>query len=220
MNASRSSLRAMTLLEVLLAISLATMLLGAIGRFAWDIAGARARLADEAARASCAEAVFTALERAMQTAVVEDDAQASGILGSESSLRVRSNALQPSIPREVTTRSSGYSVTHVQFTGGRLALDLGRGLSDLDAPVRAFRLRYLLRDGWKNAFDSRVDGGFPVAIEASIWFAREGAIEGQANSVAADRTRLFRTLDAPALDPLAVLDAREAAPVIPLSEEE
>ncbi len=222
MRFSHTRSNAMTLLEVLLAISIATMLLGAIGKFAFDMAAARSRLAVEATRASCAEAIFTALDRAMETAVVEDAEQSSGIVGSESSLCVRSNALQLPTPGVGSERAPGCTATQVRFVGGRVTLDLGRGATELDAPVRAFRLRYLLRDGWRDAFDSRVDGGFPVAIEASLWFAPTADRDSSEHlSAAPDRTRLFRTPDAPTIDPLAVLEAREPAKEVdPIGEEE
>ncbi|MSR41366.1 MAG: type II secretion system protein [Phycisphaerales bacterium] len=207
--------RAMTLLEVLLAISIATMLLGAIGKFAWDIGIARTKLSERATEASCAEAVFSAIERAMETAVVEDDHHASGIVGSESSLRVRSSALSAPMQGQQDAAPSEFASMHVQCVNGRIALDLGRGAAQLDAPVRAFRIRYLLRDGWKDAFDARTDGGFPVAIEASIWFEKQGS-DASVGPIAreADRRRLFRTLDAPVIDPRAVLEAREGAPAL------
>ncbi|RLS94544.1 MAG: type II secretion system protein [Planctomycetota bacterium] len=146
--------RAFTLLEVLLAISIASLLLGAVGKFAWDISLARGRLARNATEASCAEAVFTALERAMDTAVVEADGGASGIVGSEASLRVRSSSVQLDETPSAETAPSEFVTLWIALNNGQLALDVGRGSTQLDALVRALRVRYLAQDGWRDAFDS------------------------------------------------------------------
>ncbi len=201
---------AFTLLEVLLAISIASLLLGAVGKFAWDISLARGRLARNATEASCAEAVFTALERAMDTAVVEAEGGASGIVGSEASLRVRSSAVQLDETPSAETAPSEFVTLWVALNNGQLALDVGRGSTQLDAPVRALRVRYLAQDGWRDAFDSRTDGGFPVAIEMSIWFARGDDSDALAElAPTPDRRRLFRTLDAPVVDARAMLRTRD-----------
>ena len=98
----------------------------------------------------------------------------------------------------------------VALNNGQLALDVGRGSTQLDALVRALRVRYLAQDGWRDAFDSRTDGGFPVAIEMSIWFARGDDSDALAElAPTPDRRRLFRTLDAPVVDARAMLRARD-----------
>jgi len=80
--------RAFSLLEALVAVAIATAFLGAIAVFTSNLGDARARLARSSREIECAEAVFSALERACATVVLDAAGAGDGIEGDAARLRM------------------------------------------------------------------------------------------------------------------------------------
>lgn len=206
--------RGFSLLEALVGVAIATAFLGAIAIFTTNLGDSRARLAKSSREIECADAVFSAIERACASAVVEGGAQGAGVVGNETSLRiVRSGVGLGGGGQPIFSELSATSVSF-DFGSRRISLRRDGNLDMLAVPVREMRVRYLAKDGWQDAFDTSEGVGFPVGIEVSIWFDRGGADadagaegtagESQSPAPAPDRARFFRVMGAPRVDPLAI----------------
>ncbi len=208
--------RAFSLLEAIVGVAIATAFLGAIALFTTNLGDSRARLARTSREIDCAEAVFTALERACATAVVEANGGA-GIEGNESSVRIVRSAV--GLGSDGQPAFAELSATAISFDASTRRVSVARGTTRdaLSAPVRALRIRYLAEDGWQDAFDSSDGAAFPVGIEVSIWFDRSNGDADVASSAEgldapveaaidapADRTRFLRVTGGPRVDPLAL----------------
>lgn len=165
--------RGFTLIEVLVGIAIGGALLAALGVFTLNLTDTRARLAEMTARVDSAEVVFSALDRALATAVVEDASLGAGVSGNETALRVVRSAVGLGGEREELFAEKG--VVEVRLAPGAQRLEIVRDgrTAALPAPVRAVRIRYLGERGWSDAFDSGEAGVFPAGIEVSIWFGEE-----------------------------------------------
>lgn len=165
--------RGFTLIEVLVGIAIGGALLAALGVFTLNLTDTRARLAEMTARVDSAEVVFSALDRAIATAIVEDASLGAGVSGNESALRVVRSAVGLGGEREALFAETG--VVEVRLAPGAQRIEIVRDgrTAALPAPVRAMRIRYLGERGWSDAFDSGETGGFPAGIEVSIWFGEE-----------------------------------------------
>lgn len=166
-----------------------------------------------AARIECADAVFEAVDRALATAVVEAAGGAPGVAGTERLLRIERAGVGLG---EASPLLADLESIEVAYDGAsRIAITRGAESDALEADVRAMRIRYLATDGWADAFDSVRSGGFPAAIEVSIWFGPDASDEPdepaeEATTLGpADRRRLFRVFGAPRVDPLAARSVRE-----------
>ncbi len=229
--------RGFTLIEVLVGIAIGGALLAALGVFTLNLTDTRARLAEMTARVDSAEVVFSALDRAIATAIVEDASLGAGVSGNESALRVVRSAVGLGGEREALFAETG--VVEVRLAPGAQRIEIVRDgrTAALPAPVRAMRIRYLGERGWSDAFDSGEAGGFPAGIEVSIWFgeeegelesgfedstpaARDDARDGvavaggaslPASALAAppDRRRFFRIAGSPRVDALALRSIRD-----------
>lgn len=209
--------RAFTLLETIVGIAIGLALLAAVALFTANLGEARERLARMAARIECADAVFEAIDRALATAVVEAAGGTPGVAGTERLLRIERAGVGLG---DASPLLADLESIEIGYDGAsRIAITRGGESDALEADVRAMRIRYLATDGWADAFDSVRSGGFPAAIEVSIWF---GSNEGGDASDAADdiaresttigppdRRRLFRVFGAPRVDPLAARSVRE-----------
>lgn len=196
---------AFSLLEALVAVAIATAFLGAIAVFTSNLGDARARLSRSSREIECAESVFIALERACATVVLDAADAGDGIEGDAARLRmVRSGV---GFGDDGGARFSEFVAVAVRFDAALRRVTIERGSQEeiQSAPVRALRFRYLTEDGWQEIFRSSDSGAFPVAIEASIWFDRGDAGEGEvAESTPPDRRRLVRITGGPKLDALAI----------------
>jgi len=211
MRSSRRT-RAFTLLEAIVSVAIVAALLGALGVFIRNLGDARTRLATSVERIECADAVFALVDRALATAVVADPALGAGVGGNERSLRIVRATV--GLGEGDAPLLAERERCEVRFDGGTGRIELARGdrRDAVEVPVHAMRVRYLVEGGWRDAFDSRDAGVFPVGIEVSIWFDRvtEADLGSAADELAAltplgspDRRRFFRVPGAPRIDPLA-----------------
>jgi hypothetical protein len=195
--------RGFSLLEALVGVAIATAFLGAIAIFTTNLGDSRARLARSSREVEAAEAVFTAVESACACAVVSGGAQGAGIVGNETSVRIVRSAI--GLGDDGQQIFSELGATAISFDSGsrRISVRRSGSLDMVAAPVREMRVRYLAVDGWQDAFDTSEGVGFPVGIEVSIWYDRggDGEVGGDPPP---DRTRFFRVMGAPRVDPLAI----------------
>jgi hypothetical protein len=202
-----TKLRGFSLLEAIVAVAIATAFLSALAVFTTNLGDARARLGKLVDRIECVDAVFTACDRAIATAVVEDPDLGSGITGEQMSIRIVRTTV--GLGGDGAELLSDREIHELRFDEASRTIFLRRGEREdaLPMPARALRIRYLASDGWVDSFDSAERGAFPVGIEVSIWFDLATPDDDPSAGVpplgVADRTRLFRVMGAPRIDALA-----------------
>lgn len=166
--------RAFTLFEVLAAIGLIGVLAGALAIFVDDLATTGRVVARANERVRGCDALFAAVEGALQTAVADGGARGAGVSGTATTLRVLSSRTEAAggTARQISEHAfAPLAVTELRDSAGTVSL--GRaGLSTvLPASVARVRFRYHDGDGWVDGFDSLQAGALPRAVEVRVWFA-------------------------------------------------
>ena len=175
-SASRSPRRfapAFTLLEALIAVGMMVLLLGALAMFVEDLSRTRQFVARTAAETRSADALFGALEAALQTAVVDGGNRGAGVTGTDRSIRVlssRTDAGSGSVAELARAAFSPLSATQVDQNGANITIGRSGVSSTLPATVRAMRVRYWYDGGWGDSFDSLNAGTLPAVVEVGLWF--------------------------------------------------
>ena len=195
---SASLRRAFTLLEALIAVGMMVLLLGALAMFVEDLSRTRQFVARTAAETRSADALFGALEAALQTAVVDGGNRGAGVTGTDRSIRVlssRTDAGSGSVAELARAAFSPLSATQVDQNGANITIGRGGVSSTLPATVRAMRVRYWYDGGWGDSFDSLNAGTLPAVVEVGLWFGATQA--GDEEELGApDRVRAIAVPDA------------------------
>ncbi len=195
---SASLRRAFTLLEALIAVGMMVLLLGALAMFVEDLSRTRQFVARTAAETRSADALFGALEAALQTAVVDGGNRGAGVTGTDRSIRVlssRTDAGSGSVTELVRAAFSPLSATQIDQVGANITIGRSGVSSTLPAPVRAMRVRYWYDGGWGDSFDSLDAGTLPAVVEVGIWFGATQATDEEVLG-APDRVRAIAVPDA------------------------
>lgn len=191
--------RGFTLLEALVAVGMLVLLLGALALFMDDLGRTRQHVARTAAETRSADALFGALEAALQTAVVDGGPRGAGVSGTDRSLRVlssRTDAGSGSVAELARAAFSPLSATQVDEVTGSVAVGRGGASSVLPARIRALRLQYWDGAAWTESFDSLAAGALPGAVEVALWFGEPAAPDDELG--APDRVRIISVPDAAA----------------------
>ncbi len=178
---TRCARRAFTLLEVLVCVGMLVLLVAALGMFLEDLASTRMHAARATAQTRSADALFGAIESALQTAVVDGGGMGAGVQGGGSRLRVlssRTDAGAGSVRQLARSAFAPLSATEVEQSGGTLTVRRGGASSALPAGVRVLSVRFLGAEGWSDQFDSLEAGALPRAVEVSLWFGAAAGADG------------------------------------------
>jgi type II secretory pathway component PulJ len=186
-------------MEVLIAIALLVLLGGAMFGFLANLAQRRADLADLGRQAQATEALLSALERDLMTAIAGDSGAGAGIVGRRNNVRILSRGVvldlsNPSLgdlqqttyrfrPEDgaVECRKRDVHADPPPSTEeelGRSSPEPTRSRSRLSEPeqiltgVEKLEFRYYVRGNWRYSFNSGSAGRLPAAIEISIWYER------------------------------------------------
>ena len=195
---SASLRRAFTLLEALIAVGMMVLLLGALAMFVEDLSRTRQFVARTAAETRSADALFGALEAALQTAVVDGGNRGAGVTGTDRSIRVlssRTDAGSGSVAELARAAFSPLSATQVDQVGASVTIGRSGVSSTLPATVRAMRVRYWYDGGWGDSFDSLNAGTLPAVVEVGLWFGAAQA-DDEEELGAPDRVRAIAVPDA------------------------
>jgi type II secretory pathway pseudopilin PulG len=170
----RGSRRAFTLVELLVSIGLVVLLVGAMSAFLSDAMRTRARVVEESSFARSADAMIAAIERALETSIVEDAVAGSGISGGPTSISILKSGAST---WRLGTRTPERALEEidrlvVRFDEASGAVSIGRGdVAPTQIPGTLHRVRFRYFDGtsWRSRFDSVQEGRLPAAVEIAIW---------------------------------------------------
>jgi prepilin-type N-terminal cleavage/methylation domain-containing protein len=183
--------RGFTLLEVVLALALTVLLLGASMTFLWDLADRRATLARGSRDLHAATVFIERLEADLASGLAGDQGIGGGIVGTDTKLKLLTRGvwLAPgtsgsSAPVAGGAGEGDLQATEYEFdpTAGKLSarryvVKPGAGAAGgsgsmelLSDRVERVRFRYYDGEAWQTSFDSMQKGTLPVAIEVAVWF--------------------------------------------------
>lgn len=174
--------RGLSLLEVMVALGIVAALAIALGDFVGDLEDSRDRLAETTRRQRTVDAMFTTLERALATTVVEDARLGAGVRGTAERLEVVARDVPAWRLGSPTTRGTAFDdrqrvVVVGGFGPGEAAGRLQRPEqgSGRETPLDAV-VRFRYHDGvsWRGEFDSSAAGSMPRLVEVNLWWPRPG----------------------------------------------
>ncbi len=169
--------RGFTLFEMLVSAGLVLLLIVAMTSFMSDAIGIRTRVSEQVGRARAADAAMSAIERALETSLVEDAAMGAGVTGTETSISIlRSGLATWRLGTDERTRAmEEIDRVRVEFDSGSGKVLIGRGerpASPIPGELFRVRFRYYDEGVWHTRFDSVKTGHLPAAVEVAIWFAK------------------------------------------------
>lgn len=179
--------RAFTLLEVVLALSLAILLLGSSMTFLWELADRRATLARGSRDLHAGAILIERLESDLSAGLVGDPGIGAGIVGTANKLRLLTRGVWLAPEQGGASGGEGegdlqateyeFDPTAGRITGRRSVVKPGGGggasgaMEVISDRVERVRFRYFDGKEWVESFDSLTKGELPVAIEVAVWFA-------------------------------------------------
>ena len=187
--------RGFTLLEVLVAIALISMLLGSLFAFLHDLLQSRSRALDYTARQLAAATLIGRVEAELASCIVGDDTSGPGVKGDAASLSILSRGVavhlaQDGLESGVLGDSQRSEYRFVDEAGEievRRMTPWAQPAPDFVSVGPVHRLRFRFHDGtgWSDAFDSLAEGRLPQAVEVAVWYhAWPGEQETQPEALA------------------------------------
>ncbi|MDG2029597.1 MAG: prepilin-type N-terminal cleavage/methylation domain-containing protein [Phycisphaerales bacterium] len=167
--------RGFTLIEVLVALGITVVLVGALGLFVDQISSSRSRIRDRSTREAAATTILDAIDDALGTCIARQGDGTSGVVGDELSIEI-------AFDTTTVQRALGGSPEAVLVPGDRIAIEFSPGsgrlalardgdsMHELETGFFAMRLRYHDGRDWLPRWDALEMGGLPWAVECSIWF--------------------------------------------------
>ena len=202
-----------TLLEVLLALGLTTLLIGAVFSFLDTLGRRRDELERMTIKAREIGTLMDRIESDLAASVVGDGRGGAGINGraSELSVLARRVVASPGSSSSSSSDSAGGSVFG-ELSRAKYAFDVssgvvraGRGAAagDVSATevvvrgVRALRFRFFDGRVWRSEFESEKEARLPTAVEIAVW-SGELKRDGSGGPMGApDRVRTMVIPDGP-----------------------
>ena len=175
--------RAFTLLETLLALALASLLVGGLMALALEVGRSADRLSARSARELSVDAFFERIEQDLTFAIVVDEMRSAGLRGDATSIFVVSDqatitfeqgeARADSSMRAPT--SSEWMASGVRFDAmtGEVEITHGGAIEMLPARFGAVRFRYHDGSGWADAWNSAEERALPRLVEVAVWYDAE-----------------------------------------------
>ncbi len=172
--------RGFTLLEVLVAIALMSMLLGSLFAFLHDLLQSRSRALEYTARQLAAATLIGRVEAELASCLVGDDTSGPGIKGDEADLSILSRGVAVHLAEDGLESGvlGDLQQSEYRFVDEAGEIEVRRmtpGARPAPAfvsigPVHRLRFRYHDGTGWSDSFDSLAAGRLPEAVEVAVWY--------------------------------------------------
>ena len=168
--------RALSLLQLLVALGLALALLGAVFLFLHDLVDSRERALERSRREDAVAALFERLESDLALSIAGASSVGSGVVGDAHSLTILTRVVQPSAVDarrgllDLHRHEYRHDAVAQAVVGSRGLVRGGAETIVFDGRVAALRFRYHDGREWTDTFDSRAAGGLPAAVEVAVWF--------------------------------------------------
>ncbi len=222
--------RGFTLLEVIVAAALILALVGAMASFLSDALRIRTRVSEEVERARAADVAIATIERALETAIVEDPRLGPGIVGDASSIAVLRVGLSSwrlgTADRARALEECDRLRVRFDAATGRVFVTRGDAPeSPLGGPIARLRLRYFDGQVWSSRFDSVRAGRLPAAVEIALWLRPDARPEQPAERPEFDiepeetEVEAERATDAVPPDRLRIVAIPDAGPEVELESD-
>ncbi|MFG0291543.1 MAG: prepilin-type N-terminal cleavage/methylation domain-containing protein [Phycisphaerales bacterium JB050] len=168
---------AFTLVEVILSLAILVVLASSIG---WAVREMREKtmvLRRASDDLTLCTTVFDLLDSAVTNGLALDPTRGgAGIRGESDSIEIVSRGVLADLEGDISA-FAGLTRLRIEFDPQALQLSIGRSAASESASLqpitrRIEHMRFRYHDGqqWVDSFDSRSNGGLPVAIEAAVWF--------------------------------------------------
>ncbi len=168
--------RGFTLFEVLLALGLTALLVGAVFSFMETLGKRREELGRETAGARVVGVLIDRIESDLAASIVSDGRAGAGIKGGGAELSVLTRRVVGSadgtsteISRATYSFDATGGVVRVRRAGVSAQDGVGSGADSVAEGVRRLRFRYFDGRAWRAEFDSEKEDGFPAAVEVAVW---------------------------------------------------
>lgn len=189
-----------TLLEVLLAIGIISMLTGSVFTFLWNMVDRRDTFSRYAGDEQAGTVLIERIERDVLAGLAGGSGLGTGIKGTDTSLTLLTRGVWLELPRSVAAgakdQAGGTGGVQGDVQGSEYRFDARAGVLEarrwaegtgggngdggafevVSDHVQRLRFRYYNGRQWVERFDSVAQHGLPVAIEIAIWF---GDIESE-----------------------------------------
>lgn len=169
---------AFTLVEVLLSLVILVILASSLG---WAVREMREKtmvLRRASDDLTVCTTLFELLDGAITNSVALDPGSGrAGFRGTADSIDIVSRGVLADLDADPAALA-GLIRLRIEFDPQALALRVGRSgasastqMQPVSRRVERWRFRYHDGQQWTDSFDSRAQGGLPVAVEVSVWFA-------------------------------------------------
>ena len=185
--------RAITLLEVLIALGLGITLLSSVAGFTWTLRSARREIMATASARRTLSLVFDRLEQDLLTAVASTSDGRAGIAGEGRAITVMARGVTPRWSGDQRDLVGDLHLLELSFDPEDGAITMVRepfparagvadeGAAPLPGRVRELAFRYFDGRRWHSSWDSLEEGGLPVAVEIAAWFGQPLGSESGVN---------------------------------------
>ena len=183
---------AFTLIEVLLAMALLALLLGAFYSYLNSASSAQQAARDAAAKQLAARTLCDMLERDLMCSLAGDPSAGAGINGSATELSVLTRSVGPALAtagyddrsasadlesatyrfdesNTVVTISRAPVVAYVLDVESREDASGDQPAHESIGPLERVRFRYYDGRAWRESFDSNASDRLPAAVEIAVW---------------------------------------------------
>lgn len=167
-----------TLIEMLVAIALLSVLLGGVFAFWQNLTAGRDRISTYVRREQAARVFLDRLESQLTCTMVSDARHGSGVVGRPFALRLLTRGV--AVDRSPAGEASGLGdlqVVEYEFDRSANRLRARSGPADDPGPwvvvaedLGLVRFRYHDGRGWAGSYDAAGRNRLPVAIEVAMWF--------------------------------------------------
>lgn len=166
--------RAFTIVEVMAALALLVLLMGAIMSFTWNVSDRRTRVVEAAASTRGVLDLLDRMEADLTTAMAAHPGTGAGISGDNSSVRVVFRSVwltgpgSPEQPGDLQGAAYRFVEESGRIEGERFQGTAQGVVGELCAGIASMSIRYFDGREWRESYDSVAQRCMPLALEIEI----------------------------------------------------